>query len=274
MNGPPIILIFGKARIMSISCPQEFVKFSNALADIAGPIVLNHFRKNIPVDIKSDQTPVSVADRNAEAAMRQLISETYPDHGILGEEQGVDNPKAEYLWVIDPIDGTKSYLAGKPMFGTLIGLAHHGRPILGIIDQPFLKERWQGAIGYKTVYNNSETTTRTCPDLAKATLNSTSPKMFSKTEYRKFLKLSEQVLMTMYGGDCYAYGLLANGYIDLIIEADLKPYDFCALVPIVIGAGGAITDWQGKAIDINSDGRVIASGDPKLISQATKILTG
>ncbi len=274
MNGPPFILIFGKARIMSISCPQELVKFSNVLADIARPIVLSHFRKTISVDIKSDQTPVSAADRDAEVAIRQLISEMYPDHGILGEEQGVKNPKAEYLWVIDPIDGTKSYLAGKPMFGTLIGLAHRGRPILGIIDQPFLKERWQGAIGYKTIYNNSEVTTRTCPDLAKAALNATSPSMFSQKKDRKFFKLSEQVLMTMYGGDCYAYGLLANGYIDLVVEADLKPYDFCALVPIIIGAGGAITDWQGKAIDMNSDGRIIASGDPKMISQVTKILTG
>ena len=235
---------------------------------------MNYFRQKLDIETKKDETPVTIADKEAELNIRKLIHDKYPTHGILGEEQGLENPKAEYLWIIDPIDGTKSYLAGKPMFGTLISLAHQGRPILGIIDQPFLNERWQGAIGYKTVYNNSETTTRTCPDLTKATLNSTSPEMFSKTEYRKFFRLSEQVLMTMYGGDCYAYGLLANGYIDLIIEADLKPYDFCALVPIVIGAGGAIIDWQGQAIDINSDGRVIASGDPKIISEATKILTG
>ncbi|MBD19613.1 MAG: histidinol-phosphatase [Rhodospirillaceae bacterium] len=259
---------------MSNSCPTDFIEFANKLADASGVILRDYFRKPISVTQKLDQTPVSIADQEVEKRIRQLISETYPDHGVWGEEQGVDKQDAEFLWVIDPIDGTKSYLAGRPIFGTLISLVCHGKPILGIIDQPILNERWQGMSGFKTRFNNTEVSTRNCSNIENATLSATSPDMFNQKEKLNFLELSGNVSMTIYGGDCYSYGLLANGLIDLIVEADLKPYDFCALVPIIMGAGGSITDWQGNELNIRSDGRIIAAGNSELIPQVKAVLTG
>ena len=259
---------------MPITCPQEFINFADLLADAAGPILRRHFRTQVPVDKKSDQTPVSIADRDAEEAMRKMISETYPGHGILGEEHGIEGIEQEYIWVLDPIDGTAAYLAGKPQFGTLIALVHRGDPIMGIIDQPILGERWLGAVGHITTLNGAKAATRRCSKLEKANLNATSPDMFEGQNSVGFSKLSERVAMTMYGGDCYAYGLLTSGHIDLIVEADLKPYDFCALIPIINGAGGSITDWQGHLLNLNSDGRVVASGDAAILAQAIEVLKG
>jgi histidinol-phosphate phosphatase HisN, inositol monophosphatase family len=259
---------------MPITCPQEFINFASLLADTAGPILRRHFRTQVLVDRKSDQTPVSIADRDAEKAIRKMISETYPGHGILGEEHGIEGIEKEYIWVLDPIDGTAAYLAGKPQFGTLIALVNRGKPILGIIDQPILGERWLGAVGHMTTFNGAKTATRRCSNLEKANLNTTSPDMFEGPNSNKFSKLSERVAMTMYGGDCYAYGLLASGHIDLIVEADLKPYDFCALIPIINGAGGSIADWQGHLLNMKSDGRIVASGDAAILAQAIEILKG
>jgi histidinol phosphatase-like enzyme (inositol monophosphatase family) len=253
-------------------CPQQFVDFAGSLADASGPILSRHFRTSLPVDTKPDQTPVSIADRDAEQIMRTRISERYPDHGIVGEEYGNDRTDAEYVWVLDPIDGTKAYLAGKPLFGTLIALLQGGIPILGVIDQPILGERWLGASGRQTTFNGTDVTTRECPCLENATLNATSPDLFEDTDNSRFMELSETVTMTMYGGDCYAYGLLASGHIDLVVEADLKPYDFFALVPVVSGAGGRMTDWQGKTLTMESDGRIIATGDATILPQVTGIL--
>ena len=254
------------------TCPQEFIEFAGSLADAAGPILLRHFRKTVSVDTKSDKTPVSIADRDAEQAMRQLISDRYPGHGILGEEHGTDRIEAEYVWVLDPIDGTKAYLAGKPLFGTLIALLQNGVPVLGIIDQPILGERWLGATGHQTRFNGSDVETRQCTNLEKASLNATSPDMFKGSDYTRFEALTSKTAMTMYGGDCYAYGLLASGHIDLIVEADLKPYDFFALVPVVSGAGGSMTDWMGNLLNLQSDGRIIATGDATILPQITAIL--
>lgn len=253
-------------------CPQEYIDFAGSLADAAGPILSRHFRTSVPVDTKPDQTPVSIADRDAEKSMRTLITDRYPDHGIVGEEYGNARADAEFVWVLDPIDGTKAYLAGKPLFGTLIALLQNGTPILGVIDQPILCERWLGASGRQTTFNGANVTTRPCVDLEKATLNATSPDMFEGTERSQFMELSEKIAMTMYGGDCYAYGLLASGHIDLVVEADLKPYDFFALVPVVSGAGGSMTDWQGNTLNMKSDGRIIATGDATVLPQVTSIL--
>lgn len=253
-------------------CHQEFINFAGSLADVAGPILCRHFRTSVPIDTKPDQTPVSIADRDAEQAMRTLIIDRYPDHGILGEEYGTDRADAEYVWVLDPIDGTKAYLAGKPLFGTLVALLQNGTPILGVIDQPILGERWLGALGRQTTFNGTDVTTRPCANLEKATLNATSPDMFEGTNRTQFVELSKKVAMTMYGGDCYAYGLLASGHIDLVVEADLKPYDFFALVPVVSGAGGRMTDWQGNGLNMESDGRIIATGDATVLPQITGIL--
>jgi len=253
---------------------KAHLALAQALADAAGAILRRYFRKPIAVDEKSDRTPVTVADRAAEAAMRRLIADAFPEHGILGEEMGADRAEAEWVWVLDPIDGTKSFIAGIPLFGTLIALTHRGRPVLGIIDQPVLRERWIGAPGQPSTLNGAAIRTRACTDLANATLYATAPEMFAGADARAFARLKSAVKLTRYGADCYAYAQLASGFIDLVAERDLKPYDFCALAPIIAGAGGSITDWQGSGLDLGSDGHVIACGDARLAAAARARLAG
>jgi inositol-phosphate phosphatase / L-galactose 1-phosphate phosphatase / histidinol-phosphatase len=246
---------------------------AESLADAAGAVVRGYFRQKIVVDDKSDLTPVTVADREAEAAMRRLIEERFPTHGIIGEEHGRLRPDAEYAWVLDPIDGTKSFISGIPLFGTLIALTHRGRPVLGIIDQPILRERWLGAVGRATTLNGVAVRTRPCASLAAATLFSTAPEiMFKGADAGGFTRLRGAVKLARYGADCYAYAQLASGFIDLVVEGGLKPYDYCALVPVIEGAGGLVTDWQGGALDLRSDGRVVAAGDTTLAAAARAAL--
>jgi inositol-phosphate phosphatase / L-galactose 1-phosphate phosphatase / histidinol-phosphatase len=245
---------------------------AETLADAAGEIIRGYFRKKIGVQQKSDRTPVTIADRAAEKVMRRLIEIAFPQHGIFGEEFGKQNADADYVWVLDPIDGTKSFITGVPTFGTLISLAYRGQPVLGIIDQPIARERWVGAIGRKSTFNGKTIKTRACGTLAEATLSTTSPDLFRKAELAAFERLRRRVKLTRYGNDCYAYALVASGFIDLVVEADLKPYDFCALVPVIEGAGGSLTDWRGHALDFGSDGRVVASGDKTLARKALRVL--
>lgn len=252
----------------------EFVALAHALADAAAAEVLRHFRQKIAVDDKPDLTPVTIADRTAEAAMRRLIEARFPAHGIIGEEHGRVRADAEHVWVLDPIDGTKNYISGIPIFGTLIGLARAGRPVLGIIDQPVLRERWLGIAGERSTLNGAAIATRPCADLRRATLYSTSPDMFAGADAPRFERLKGRVKLARYGADCYAYAQLASGFIDLVVERDLKPYDFTALVPVIEGAGGAIVDWQGHALELGSDGRVVACGDPQLVTPVLEALAG
>lgn len=257
---------------MTDACPEPLIRFAESLADAAAPVLRRHFRTPVAVDTKPDRTPVTIADREAESAMRALIARHHPDHGVVGEEHGAERRGAEYVWVLDPIDGTKAFITGKPMFGTLIALVRHGRPLLGIIDQPVLGERWIGAAGRPTTFSGAPCRTRRCATLEAAALNTTSPDMFRGENAACFARLGNAVRLTLYGGDCYAYGLLASGFIDLVVEAELKPYDFCALVPVIQGAGGAIADWQGRPVTLESDGRVIAAGDPHLLPRAVEAL--
>jgi inositol-phosphate phosphatase/L-galactose 1-phosphate phosphatase/histidinol-phosphatase len=252
----------------------EFLTLAHALADAAGAIARRYFRQKITIDQKPDLTPVTIADREAEAAMRDLIAARFPSHGIIGEEHGRVRDDAEFVWVLDPIDGTKNFISGIPLFGTLIGLAQAGRPVLGVIEQPVLRERWVGAAGAASSLNGAAVRTRACAALGEATLYSTSPDMFVGADVEGFARLKGQVRLARYGADCYAYAQLASGFIDLVVERDLKPYDFCALVPVIAGAGGAIVDWQGQLLDLKSDGRVIASGDPRLVAPARAALAG
>ncbi|HEV8026962.1 MAG TPA: histidinol-phosphatase [Stellaceae bacterium] len=248
---------------------------AEALADAAGPIIRSYFRRKIAVDDKPDATPVTIADRESEAAMRALIEDRFPEHGIIGEEHGRTRADAEYVWVLDPIDGTKSFISGIPLFGTLIALVHCGRPVIGVIDQPVLRERWVGATGRATMLNGTPVRTRPCPALAQATLFCTAPHaMFTGADAAAFARLSGAVKLLRTGADCYAYALIASGFIDLVVEAGLKPYDYAALVPVIEGAGGVLTDWQGHALDLGSDGRVIAAGDPGLAAAAGARLAG
>ena len=241
---------------------DDFLALASDLADAAGEAIRPHFRQRIAVNDKPDLSPVTIADRNAEAAMRRLITARFPDHGIIGEEYGAERENAEFVWVLDPIDGTKSFISGVPLFGTLIALAHQGRPILGIIDQPISRERWIGATGRPTTFNGSTVRCRPCPALAAATVFSTSPDMFKGADAAAQARVAAKAKLVRYGADCYAYGLVALGFIDLVIEASLKPYDFSAMAPIVEGAGGLATDWQGQKLSLASDGRIVVAGDP------------
>jgi inositol-phosphate phosphatase / L-galactose 1-phosphate phosphatase / histidinol-phosphatase len=241
---------------------DAFLAVALSLADAAGEVIRPYFRQPLlAVDDKPDLTPVTAADRAAEAAMRCLIEARLPQHGIIGEELGRVREEAELVWTLDPIDGTKSFISGVPLFGTLIALTRAGRPILGIIDQPISRERWVGLVGRPTTLNGKAVHCRACPDLAAATLFATSPGMFQGEEAAAFARVSEAAKLTRFGADCYAYGLLAAGFIDLVIEADLKPYDFCPMVPIVEGAGGVATDWRGANLDLTSKGRILVAGD-------------
>ena len=251
-----------------------FVALAGRLADAAGAVLRRHFRTGAAIEFKDDASPVTAADREAEAAMRALLAAEVPGHGILGEEQGSERGDADYVWVLDPIDGTKSFVTGKPTFGTLIALAHHGRPVLGIIDQPVLAERWVGVVGRATLFNGRPARVRPCRGLASAWLYATSPHMFRGDDATAFERLRGRVRHAVYGADCYAYGLLAIGLVDLVVEADLKPYDFCALVPVVAGAGGVIGDWSGRPLKLASEGRVVAAGDSSLHAAALRTLAG
>ncbi len=257
-----------------MTVPPEFVALAGQLADAARPIVRRYFRTPVAVDDKDDQSPVTIADREAEAAMRTLIAAAHPDHGILGEEHGRHNTDAEWVWVLDPIDGTKAFITGKPCFGTLVALAHRGRPVLGLIDQAITDERWLGAAGRPTTLNGTPTRVRACAELARAYAYTTGPEHFDATTRPGWDRIAAAVKLARYGADCYAYALLATGCIDLVVEAGLKPYDYAALVPVVEGAGGIITDWQGARLDLASDGRVCAAGDSRVHAQATAVLAG
>ncbi len=249
-----------------------FLTLAHALADKAGAVIGRYFRTAVAIDDKADESPVTIADREAERVMRDHVAATCPDHGIIGEEYGADRPDADWVWVFDPIDGTKAFITGKPSFGTLICLMYRGTPVLGVIDQPILKERWIGAVGHGASFNGAPIRARACPDVGAAALYSTDPTMFRGADADAFARLTEAVKLRRFGADCYAYGLLASGFIDLVCEADLKLYDFAAVVPIITEAGGLVTDWRGKPPGPDSDGRILAAGDAACHAQALAVL--
>jgi inositol-phosphate phosphatase/L-galactose 1-phosphate phosphatase/histidinol-phosphatase len=243
------------------------------LADAAGAAIRPFFRARFTIETKPDDSPVTQADRAAEAAIRAILEVERPRDGIIGEEYGVVREDAARIWVIDPIDGTRAFLAGRPLFGTLIALLEEDRSVLGLIDQPIAGERWLGAKGHPTLFNGAPAHARACATLAKAHLGTTGPYHFPAEDQPGFDRLRGQVRDTIWGGDCYNYGLVASGHLDLVVEANLKLYDFAALVPVVEGAGGRMTDWSGQPLGRTSDGRVIAAGDVALIEQAVTALS-
>ncbi|NYZ11076.1 histidinol-phosphatase [Azospirillum sp. RWY-5-1] len=260
---------------MTAPCPEPLVALAGCMADAAGAVVRRYYRTPVVVDDKADLSPVTIADREAERAVRAIIEAERPDDGIVGEEHGTKAPDAEWVWVIDPIDGTKSFITGRPIFGTLIALLHRGVPVLGVIDQPIVGDRWVGAAGRPTTLNGQPARVRACPvGLAGAMLGTTSPDLFAGDDLVGFRRVAAAAKVTVYGGDCYSYGLLASGYYDLVVESGLKLYDFAALVPVVTGAGGIMTDWDGRALDARSPGRVIAAGDPATHRAALAALSG
>ncbi len=253
---------------------DRFIAGAEAAADVAGAVVRPFFRAPVEVDSKSDRSPVTIADRSAEQAMRAVLAERFPEHGILGEEFGEDRPDARYRWVLDPIDGTRAFVSGRPTFGTLIALMDGPTPIIGIIDQPISAERWIGAQGRRTIFRGSypgRIGCRPCASLAEAELSCTSPEMLG-ADMPRWQRLAAAVRRNYWGGDCYAHGLLAIGQIDIITESTMKLWDWAALVPVVEGAGGKVTDWAGQPLRPDGDGRVISVGDPRLLPETVALL--
>ena len=265
----------GAANI--VPADRDLVALAERLADATGPLIRRYFRQPIQVDEKADSTPVTAADREAEATIREILGRECPDHGVVGEEFGADRPDAEYVWVLDPVDGTRSFVTGKPLFGTLIALARHGRPVLGVVDMPALEERFVGAPGRPSLFRARDGSTRElhcrpCPALASAILSATTPHMFRDAEAAAFERLRLAVKAVVYGADCYAYCLLAMGTLDLVVEADMGIHDYLALVPIVEGAGGIASDWQGRALGLASGRRVAFAGDRGIHEAALALL--
>lgn len=257
-------------------CPPEFLALAHKLAEASGEVVRTYFRQSFAVEGKKDLSPVTIADRKAEQALHVLLAKERPDDGVIGEEFGVEREHAEFVWVIDPIDGTRAFVSGKPMFGTLIALLQNGVPILGVIDQPILKERWIGATGHETTLNGKVCRTRPCSKLCDSIVN-LGPQAFpfgNAVSLDAYRRLAKAALTTTVAGDCYTYGLIASGHIDLCIEHDLQLYDFAALVPIIEGAGGCVTDWKGQKLTRESPGNVLAVGDIRLLEETVNLLAG
>jgi myo-inositol-1(or 4)-monophosphatase len=255
----------------------DFAAFVDQLATVSGDTILPFFRTALGVDDKNPNgrfDPVTAADRAAEQAMRALIRRHFPEHGIIGEEFGNDRSDAEYVWVLDPIDGTKSFIAGMPVWGTLIALTRLGEPVFGMVHQPFLRERFTGdglAAQYRGPAGTRDLHVRPCGSLADAILFTTSPLLMNATDRAIFQRVEKAVKLSRYGGDCYAYCMLAAGHVDLVIETELKPHDIVPLIPIIRGAGGIVTSWDGGPAE--AGGRIIAAGDKRLHAEAVQLLT-
>lgn len=244
------------------------------LAEAAGQAIRPYFRSGLAAERKGDATPVTLADRAAEEAMRRLLKAEAPRDTVIGEEFGAEAGTSGRSWVLDPIDGTTSFMAGRPIFGTLIALVIEGWPVLGIIDQPILGERWVGVTGRPTTLNGQPASARACQKLSEATLATTGPHYFDDHQGAHFMGLAAKTdhkRMVM-GGDCYNYALLASGHIDVVCEANLKLHDWAALVPVVTGAGGIMCDWSGDPLHAASDGHVLAIGDPARVEDVVEAL--
>jgi len=247
------------------------------LADAAGEAIRPWFRNGAAAERKGDATPVTEADRAAEQAMREILAAEVPRDAVHGEEFGATTGSGGHsgrTWVLDPIDGTTSFMVGRPIFGTLIALVVEGWPVLGVIDQPILGERWLGVTGRPTLFNGAPAHARACAKLSDATLATTGPHYFDDHQGGHFMALAAKTdhkRMVM-GGDCYNYALLASGHIDVVAEANLKLHDWAALVPVVEGAGGVMCDWNGDPLHAASDGHVLAIGDPARVEDVVEAL--
>ena len=252
---------------------EELIIFSNFLADESSKIIKEYFRKPLTINNKEDESPVTIADKNTESKIRELIEDKYPNHGILGEEFDTKNTSSEYTWVIDPIDGTRSFIAGHKDFGTLIALLYNQKPIIGIINCPMHDERWIGVNGKNTTLNGKDVRTSNIKDINKSYLSSTGLYMFENSNFKKkFEKIIKETRYHRFGGDCYNYGMIASGYIDIVIEDTLKAHDYMALIPVIEGAGGKITDKYGDLIDLQSDGSIVVSANEILHKKLIDII--
>ena len=253
----------------------DFADFVDRLATASGDTIIPFFRTALAVENKKAVgfDPVTAADRAAENAMRALIRKNFPEHGILGEEYGSERADAEYVWVLDPIDGTKSFIAGMVAWGTLIGLTRFGEPVYGMMHQPFTRERFFGDSGgarYRGPAGNRDLHVRACASLSDAVMFTTSPLLMNQGDRATFQRVENTVKLSRYGGDCYAYCMLAAGQIDLIIETELKPYDIVPLIPVITGAGGIVTTWENGPAQ--AGGRLVVAGDARVHAAALEML--
>jgi inositol-phosphate phosphatase/L-galactose 1-phosphate phosphatase/histidinol-phosphatase len=251
------------------TCPDEFIAFAHALADAAGAVHRRAFRdRTVKVDVKPDGSLVTAADKETETILRGLIERAYPDHGIGGEEFPHTKEDAEFLWAIDPIDGTADFVAGKPVFGCLIALARAGRPVLGVIENAIVGDRWVGADGHGTRMNGKPVRVRPCPSIARALVSTSGPGDYAMPYDDHIAAVRAGAAKLRFGADCGNYGLVAAGYMDVVCDAGLSPHDFAALEAVVRNAGGNFTDWEGKPMTLRSDGRVLATGDAAVHAEA------
>ena len=271
----------------------EMKLFANHLADISAPIAKKYFRTANGEFAKADDSPVTKADREIEQIIRQEIEKKFPDHGILGEEFGAKNVESDWVWIVDPIDGTSSFIIGRPIFGTLIALTYKKKPVLGVMNQPITGERWFGTAKDISTFSNfsqfqghgqnhsqshdQKIFTRNCVEVSEAVMCSSSSFYFKNGDEEILKKISgltkyQKIGGIIYGGDCYSYACLASGLVDIVIDCGLKVYDYAALIPIIEGAGGVISDWQGKDLGLKSEVNVLASANKKLHEKLLKIL--
>lgn len=266
---------------MDISSETQtaFTQFALSLAEEGGKTAMKWFRKKYSIEHKSDKSPVTVADKATETCLREMIRAQYPEHGVLGEEFGDENGGQEYIWSLDPIDGTRSFITGSPLWGTIVALVHKGAPLVGVVRIPELDECWWACRGCGAWSGGTDTEKKkiavsTCTDLAQAKFYTTSPYYFSQQEKSVVERVIGAVDEARFGGDCYSYGLLASGYIDLVVESCLHYFDYMPLIPVIEEAGGIITDWEGKPLHMHSAGQVVAAATPELHQQTLELLAG
>jgi len=253
---------------------KELLEFAGKLADTSGSILRKGFQGALNIETKADSSPVTQLDMDVEKSLRHIIEEAYPEHGIIGEEFGNIRENSPYQWIIDPIDGTKAFIAGYLTFTTLVALLHNGKPVIGIIDQPILQQRWAAISGQKTLYNGTPLPLiANKKSLEEANIATTSTGYFTDQQAIKLKQLKDNGANIILGGDAYAYAMLASGRLDIVLDVSMKPYDYCALAPVIEGVGGIITDWSGNPLKLSSDGSVIAYTNNGLHEEIIDLLT-
>lgn len=256
---------------------QEIIDFANHLADLSTDIAKKYFRLDNGEIAKEDDSPVTIADREIERIIRAEIEKKFPTHGIIGEEFGIKEAKSDFVWILDPIDGTSSFIIGRALFGTLIALTHKGKAVLGIMNQPITNERWIGVEGQGSWLNGKKNKTRNCSEIANAVMCASSSFHFQDGDEEILKKISkltkyQKIGGIIYGGDCYSYASLASGFVDIVLDPGLKVYDYAALIPIIEMAGGVVTDWQGNDLELKSNVRLVASGNKELHGKIIAVL--
>jgi inositol-phosphate phosphatase/L-galactose 1-phosphate phosphatase/histidinol-phosphatase len=250
---------------MTPTVDQATIEAAIQIADLAREISLKYFRQPLDIEQKSDRSPVTIADQQTEALIREEITRRFPAHGFYGEESGQTATDLPWVWVVDPIDGTASYSTGKPTFGTLISLAFEGEPVLGLIDMPVLGDRWLGVKGQPTLYNGQPVNTnKVVTEIDNASAYTATPRMFDEAAMQRYQALAGLCKFPVFGADCLGYGLLASGFTEIVVEASLEPYDYMALVPVIEGAGGCISDWEGQSVRLDSGDQIVASANAEL----------